>query len=52
MANGEVLPRNSQSARCVRCICVKKNRVCLSCCPLKAGRCQNSMMKAGSCIKL
>ena len=45
-------PCNGQSARCVRCICMKKNRVCLSCCPLKAGRCQNSMTKAGSCIKL
>ena len=45
-------PCNGQSARCVRCICVKKNRVCLSCCPLKAGRCQNSMTKTGSCTNL
>ena len=48
-------PCIGQSAR-VRCVCVKKNCVCLSCCPLKAGKCQNSiqnsMTKTGNCIKL
>ena len=34
-------PCNGEGARCVRCVCVKKNRSCSSCCPKKSGTCRN-----------
>ena len=32
---------NSEGARCVRCVCVKKNCSCSSCCPKKIDTCRN-----------
>ena len=34
---------NGDGARCIRCVCVKQRRPCVSCLPMKIGRCQNTL---------